>query len=385
MPTFAERIALFRIQNYLAKYHPYVAASIGTYGRTVACQALYHAIAHARHVRMGFGVEQEKSMGLLKFLTRSKMQELTEIEPDTIMGEVMLERPGHLLYVTSRILPRLVVISHIGLEHVDLFGSKEMIAHEYAAVANTLSRDAVVVLNADDEYVRNLKEHISHPVITYGIHESADLRITRAKRGENTQGIFLEFILHNIHYEVYFPHLLVHQHVAGLMAGLAGAHAIGIDMRQAIAGVQQVQPPHGSFSISSGINSSSVIDDTADGCPEKLESSLKSLTSYKKNARTFIILGDFDNLAHINMRAHEALGTQAASAGNILIFVGDMMRHAQAAALKTGANVDTHHFLASAEAARWLPQHVRTGDIVYIAGGKNSEIEKVVKKLITSV
>lgn len=381
MPSFAERIALFRIQNYLAKYHPYVAAALGTYGRSIAVHALHHTIARHRHARIGFGIERQRTNSIIQFLTRSKMREMTEFEPDTIIGEIGLERPGYMPYIMSRILPRLLMLPNIGSEHIDLFGSKEMVAHEYANVANTLSSDAIVILNADDENLRNMKQHIQHPVITYGVHESADLRIIRAKRGENTQGIFLEFILHDVHYEVYFPHLFVRQHVQGVLAGLAGAHAMGIDMHKAIAAVQQLQPPRGSFSISPGITGSSIIDDTADVCPEKLESSLKSLASYTKDARTFIILGDIDNLGDISVRAHETLGKQAASAGNILIFVGNMMRHAQAAALKTGGTVDTHHFAASDDAARWLPQHIRTGDIVYIAGGKNSEIEIVVEKL----
>ncbi|OGY31027.1 MAG: hypothetical protein A3C02_02255 [Candidatus Andersenbacteria bacterium RIFCSPHIGHO2_02_FULL_45_11] len=376
MPSFSERVALFRIQQYLAKYRPYVVMVAGTYGRTLATQALYHAIARHRHARIGFGIE--KKIGLLRTLVGSKMREIAEIEPDTIMGEVPLVRPEYAPNIAGNILPRLLILSHIGAEHIDLFGSKDMVAHEYLAVANTLQADAAVVLNADEEHLLELREHINHPVITYGMHPDADIRLTRAKR---MQGIFAEFIVHNVRYEAHFPHLVSKQHVAGMLAGIAGAHAMGIDIQDAIAGLRNLTPPHGSFSTLPGIKSSRVIDDTADVCPEKLGSSLKSFSLFDPDSRKFIVLGDMDNLSQYAIKSHEELGKQAATVAPILIFVGDMMRHAQAAALKTGTKIDTHHFVTSADAAAWLPDHIRQNDVVYITGGKNMEMAKIVKAL----
>lgn len=369
MPSFSERIALFRIQQYLAKHRPYVALVVGTYGRTLAAQALLFAIGCHRHVRMVFEPKKEEN------------SDLSEIEPDTVIHELALERPGHLPYIASRILPRLLVIPHIGTEHIDLFGSKDMIAHEYLEVAHTLATDAVVVLNADDEHVRGLKEHIAHPVITYGMHADADIRLTRATRHGQLRGIFLEFILHDVHYEAHFPHLISKQHVAGALAGLAGAHAIGINMKDAIAAMRALQPPRGSFSLMQGINGSSVIDDSADACPEKLESSLKSFATLQSDIRKFVVLGDLENLSQYSIKAHEELGKQVSSVAPIIIFVGDMMRHAQAVALKTGIKVDTHHFKTSADAAAWLPDHIRQGDLIYISGGKSIQMENIIDRL----
>lgn len=376
MATLSQRVELFRIEQYLATYRPYVALIVGTYGRTIAAQAFHRAVSHHRHVRMGFGME--KQIGLLRFLAGSKMRELTEYEPDTIMGEMSLELPGNLPYLASRILPRLLLIPHIGHEHIDLFGSREMVAHEYLGISHQMSSDSVVVLHTDDKYVLDLKEHIAHPVITYGMHPDADVRLLRAHR--EGQGIFLECVLHGVHYEEYFPHLISRQHVEGVLAGLAGAHAMGVDARQALEGMKNLTAPHGSFSMQSGMKGATVIDDTADPCPEKLESSLKSLATLKYPGRTFIVLGDMRGLAQHSIRFHEELGRQAAAVAPYCIFVGDAMRHAQAAALKASHKIDTHHFTASADAAAWLPQHIRPGDVIYIAGGNMGDVVDRFKK-----
>lgn len=381
MMNFSQRVALFRSEQYIAKYRPYVVAVTGTYGRTIAAQALYLAISRHRHVRMGFGIEKEKTINLLRFLTRSKIKEITEMQPDTIISEISLKYPGHAPYIALRILPRLLLVSNIGLEHIDTFGSKEMIAHEYLAVLASLADDAVVVLNADDAYIRGLKERIAHPVITYGMHANADLRLTRAHRIETSQGIFLEFVLHNVRYEAHFPNLASKQHVSAALAGLAGAHAMAIDMHSAITAIRQLQPPRGSFSLSPGIKKSSMIDDSADACPEKLESSLKSFSTLRSDGRKFVVLGDMENLSQCAIKAHEELGKQAASVASIIIFVGDMMRHAQTAVLKSCKHIDTHHFTTSAEAAMWLPHHIRQGDVVYVSGGENMNMGKILEHL----
>lgn len=378
MPSFSERVALFRIQNYLATYKPYVAAVTGTYGSDMATVALYAALSRHRHVRMGFDIGKEASMGLFKFLTRSGLHEMTEYEPDTIIGELPLTIPRHLPYIASRLLPRLLVLSHIGHEHIDTFGSHDMVAHEYLAATHALSTDAVVVLNADDKASMELREHIAHPVITYGTSVDADVRLARAHRHA---GMVLEITLHGMQYECNFPHLRVREHVEGVLAGLAGAHAMGIDTQVALDAMKQVAPPRGCFSSSVGVSGATIIDDTAHVCPEKVESSLKSFAGIQHTGRKVIVLGDIDNLSHHSVRMHEALGTQAASAGQLLVFIGEHMRHAQSAALKTSNYIDTNHFQTTADAAAWLPGYIRSNDLIYISGGKSMEMGKIVERL----
>lgn len=392
MAFLRERIAWFRSQQYMGRYHPYVVSVLGAYGRTLALNAIAHAIEHHRHVRVGYpvreavdipqsilGLTHATQSGTLGFLAGSKMRELAEYEPDTIITELPLLRPAFAPWAAEQVLPRLLVFTHSGSQYLDTFGSLDILLHEYLAVAKTLQRDGAVVLNIDDEHLRELAEHSTSPVITYGMNEHADVRLLHAVRRGDISGIMLTFTLHGKTFEGYFPHITSKQHVAGILAGIAASHAMGVDTMSALKALENIQPPTGSFSTRGGIQGCTVINDTSEPCPEKIVSSLKSFASLKGSGRKFAILGDIDTLSHFSQRFHEEIGREAAHAASILMFVGDHMRHAQRAALQSGSHIDTHHFATSTDVAKWLPNHIQNDDLIYVAGG--GDVEVIVRRI----
>lgn len=395
MNSLAERIAWYRAEQYIARYRPYMIAIAGTYGCTMASQAMTLAVKNHRHVRQGYeaktsldipesilGVEAHKrEMGLMRFLAGSAMKELSEYEPDTIIAHVPLLKPHFARKVISRILPRMLVIPHIGSERIDLFGSREIVAHEYASLAGMLGQDGVLVLNADDEYAPAIRESVSCPIITYGTGKIADISLQRASRGEDGSGLFLEIAVDGTGYELFAPNIFAKQHIYGLLAGLAAAHGLGIHLKDAVAGLSHVQAARGVLQKRAGIRGAVLIDDTAALCPERLASSLKTFASLPCQGRKIAVLGDMENLGSQTVQAHAQAAADAASAAQIIIFIGEHMRHAQKEVSKSEHAIDTHHFVASAEAAPWLAEHVREHDLIYIAGGEQMNMQEVVQAL----
>ncbi len=382
MKPIAQHILWYRVDQYLARYRPYTIAVAGTYGRSTAAASILQAIHAHRHVRLAaagsqprhipegiLGVSERAGMSFLDLLAAGKMKELTEYEPDTIIAQVPLLAPGLARQAISHIVPRMLVLTHSGYEHLDLFGSQDMVMHEYQILTQQLASDAVIVLNVDDVHFRDMLGSLHHNVITYGTHEKADIRARRATRSESGSGIFLELSIDNVAHELYLPYSLAKQHMYGALAGIAVAHAMGVSSKDAIAGVQQVKPPHGIFSRVHGKNDSVVIDDTNNTTFDGILSSLTSLTSMLGAVRKIVVLKDIEGLGARSRELHERIGTAAASAGHILVFVGELMLAAQAAAGRANGEVDTHHFDTVAEVEQWLPAHIKKGDVVYVGGG----------------
>jgi len=367
----------------------------GKYGREITSDAIFHALKSHRHVSVSapmqhsidipagiLGIRNHKEhRGILRLLTKSKMRELTQFEPDTLITQLPLITPGFATPIIHKILPRMLVLTHVGLERMDLFITKETIGHEYLSLANTLQQDAVVVLNEDDESLRNIRGQIERPVITYGVHPKADVRIARAERSQKNNGLFLEVIVHGKHEEIFLPKMFAKQHVQAVAGAIAVAHGLGIPVQDAMHGLRALKPMRGILSRVSGMNGSIVVDDSLRTCPEQLQSSLKSFATLTASGRKIIVLGDMDGLGVQAIRSHKEAGIQSTSA-NMIIFVGDMMRHAQEAVLQTGQKIDTHHFSTSSEAGAWLPEYIREGDMVFVSGGNSMNMGKVVKQLI---
>ena len=395
MGSFSEKVLWYKAEQYLGKYRPTLVAVAGTYGRTMAAYAIESATHAHRHVRTVaspsapiaiaegvLGERRKGGEGLLSLLMKQGVKEISEFEPNTIIAEVPLFAPRVAQGVLARLVPRVLVLTHIGSEYLDMFGSQEMIAHEYRALAQSLASDAVVILNSDDAQLNEIRGHIGRPVITYGVHSEADIRATRVTRSEGGRGLFLEIASHGVRYEVFLQHLFAKQHLYGVLAGIATAHGLGVSVQDAIAGIKHMHPPAGSFSLPNGSQGPSIIDDTGGQSPESMESSLKSFTVFPSSGKKIAVLGDIENLASYSIHAHEKIGILAAHSAQIIAFVGDAMRHAQAAALKTGLPIDTHHFIDSTEAAVWLADHSKQGDAIYVGGGKQMNMKKVIQKLL---
>ncbi len=396
MKTLREKIAWFRAEQYLARYKPYGIVVAGTYGREYVSHAIWNALRRRRHVRTGGSIEHtidipegilgakghREHQGLMRLLVRSKLREVTQFEPDTVITQLPLVVTPHTApWALERILPRMLVLTHMGLEHLDLFVNKGMIAHEYLRMANTLQRDAVVVMNIDDDALRAIGKDIDRPVITYGAHPTADVRVVRSVPAEKGKGLILEIALHRKRHELYLPHLFAQQHVSAVAAGIAAAHGLGISVEDATGSMRTMKPRRGFLSHAKGIHGSIVIDDSYSTCPEQLSSSLQTLDVLPCFGRKISVLGDMDHLAALAKENHAKVGVQVASIAPIAVFVGSMMRHAQDAALQSGNAIDTHHFTSSSEAATWLAENVRENDMIFVSGGKSMSMGDVVKKL----
>jgi UDP-N-acetylmuramyl pentapeptide synthase len=393
MMTFRERIAWFRAQQYLARYRPYTIAVTGSYGREIAARAIAYALKSHRHVRNTDSIEHSIDIpggilgaqshkehgGIMQLLTASKMRELRQLEPDTVITQVPLLTPKFAPWALHCLLPRMLVLTHIGREHIDQFGSYDMVLHEYAVLANSLQKDAVVILNCDDPALREIQDMIARPVITYGVNSSADLYMKRAVRQQ--EGLGMEVVLHGVHQELFLPYMFARSHVYAVGAGLAAAHGINIQLSEAVESMRLIKTIKGHMSRLHGVRGSTIIDDSIHTVPEQLLASLTSVAKLPHAGRKIVVLGDMEGLGQFTTAQHQEVGTHAAVSAQIAVFVGDAMRQAQDTALKAGTGVDTHHFATSSEAAAWLSDNIREGDIVFVSGGKSMKMQRIVKKL----
>lgn len=81
--------------------------------------------------------------------------------------------------------PKVEVILNMDADHLDYFKTFENIKKSFRKYVSLLPEDGLLVLNADDENVLELKNHTRAKVITYGINKEADYRATNISFDEN--------------------------------------------------------------------------------------------------------------------------------------------------------------------------------------------------------
>ncbi len=208
------------------------------------------------------------------------------------------------------------------------------------------------------------------------------MKLVRTIRRDIDGGLFVELACNGKQYEAYMPHFFAQQHAEDMLQEITDAHARGIPVQEALDAVRMLELPRGAFRKFSGMHNSVIFEEDADMVPEQLIRSLKSFASVSSNApRKILVLGDLENLADSAIEVHTELGMHAAEVADMLLFVGDLMRHARTSALKTDKRIDTHHFTTSPEVTRWLPEHVKAGDHIFIVGGKHMDMQQIVERL----
>jgi len=80
--------------------------------------------------------------------------------------------------------PAIGVVTSVAAAHTERVGGIEGVAKAKAELVQALSTSGYAILNADDERVRNMRNLTQAQVLTYGVHESADIRIIKCELDE---------------------------------------------------------------------------------------------------------------------------------------------------------------------------------------------------------
>src|SRR5688572_7704802 len=108
--------------------------------------------------------------------------------------EMGVDRLGQTTRLCEIVRPTIGLITNIGPDHLEFFGSMEGSAQAKAELLDLLPADGTAVLNADDSYFDYLAARAHCRVISFGLSEKADIRASHVSsdvRRGTTFGLWL--------------------------------------------------------------------------------------------------------------------------------------------------------------------------------------------------
>jgi UDP-N-acetylmuramoyl-tripeptide--D-alanyl-D-alanine ligase len=308
--------------------------------------------------------------------------------------EMGAQRVGEVALLCRIAPPHIGVVTVVGPEHLEFFGSMENVIRAEGEVVASLAPDGIAVLNHDDKQVRKMRKRTQARVVYYGHAQEVDVR-GRHVHGEPLGGLDFTLVYGDEHNRVRLQIPGMHA-VTTALAAAAVALACGMSVRTVAAGLGEIRPAKRRGEIKDGVNASKIVDDSYNANRQSALAAVALLqrAALPDGARRWFIFGDMLELGHYAPEEHAAVGKAAAHGLDELVLVGTEVAATAEAARKGGmpderihlfaAQLDDHAALAQAhqQAAAYVRERIAPGDLALVKGSLGAGMDAVVSELL---
>jgi UDP-N-acetylmuramoyl-tripeptide--D-alanyl-D-alanine ligase len=302
-------------------------------------------------------------------------------DAEVVVAEMGARRKGDVTLLCEIARPDVVVVTNVGVAHMEIFGSWEAIVEASAEPVDAVTEDGVAVLNADDPIVAGYVERCAGRVVTFGRNPSADVRAEQISL--DTQGRASCSVVHQgdrVDVDMAMPgeHM-----VANALAALATGLELGVPLDRSAAALRDVRLSRWrmeTFTTPAGIR---VINDAYNSNPESVSAALRTARWMAGDAQLIAVLGTMAELGPISSDEHERVGELAARLRvDRLITVGADARAIATAGEREGVEPDSVAAYEDVDAAiEDVRSHARRGDVVLCKASRVVGLERVAEAL----
>lgn len=296
--------------------------------------------------------------------------------------EMGVDQQGQTTRLCEIAKPTIGVITNIGPDHLEFFGSMEGSAQAKAELLDHLPPDGAVVLNADDEYFDYLAARAQCRVVAFGRSPRAEVRAVNV-RSDDKGGTLFGLVLPGKSRQ---PEVRIRtqgaHNVSNALAAAAVGYVLGLSGTAIAAGLAKFRPAamRSQISATHGVQ---LINDCYNANPASMKAAIQLLAELGRGKRSIAVLGDMLELGPKSTRMHRDVGAFIAGQGiTRLLACGPLGRELAEGARMGGMASDAIIELPDAAAAGIaLSSMVRQGDVVLVKASRGMQMEQVVEAL----
>jgi len=374
-----------------------VVAITGSVGKTTTRHIAYYVLS--RHFRVFQSPKNfNNNIGLPLTLLGADPQD------QIVIAELGTNHPGEIGYLTRIALPDIAVITNVHPAHLEGFGDIETIISEKLSIAEGLSQDGILIINAD--LVKWLNgNRLNQKIITFGKSDNANYRASNI----TFDGISSRFAIDST--EVYLP-LAGPGNVENALAACAVCSQLGLtigDFAKAVSAEEGLSPVSMRAEVLQ-IGTLTVLNDCYNANPASMKNALdilanlgstpldnsikykdrpkmkEYLTGSTQKRRLVFICGNMAELGRQSELLHAELGASIAKARvQLLLAVGKFANIIAQAAKRTADSIrhemQIECFEDALSTCNNLQKFIKDYDIILVKGSRTAKLEVVVEKL----
>lgn len=201
---------------------------------------------------------------------------------------------GEIARLCSIAQPTIGVVTAVAAAHTERVGDIAGVARAKAELVQALPNTGYAILNADDERVRAMRDLTNAQVLTYGVHESADIRIVKCELDEMARAsVSVTTPWGNAAWAMSIPGSHMSLNAA---AAIAVSGVCGVDISRAAAALEQCLVSPMRMQVFTTDDGMTVINDAYNANPMSMRAALDTLAGMKAS-RHVVIAGQMAELA----------------------------------------------------------------------------------------
>ncbi len=288
-------------------------AIVGSFAKTSTKNMLYTLLW-----KDFYTVKTPKSYNTAVSIARSFVRDVKETTQIYIV-EMDAYHPGEIKELCKILKPDLGIITAIGAQHLERFGSMEKLAKTQFELAQALPKDGILFLNADDEWTTALyPEYDGIKQVFFGKNEGRDVQVSDIKVLTNSTQFTLR--IKNEKINIKLP-LTGEHHAINFASAASIAYQLGLPLKTIQQRAEMVLPTEHRLEVKK-TGHITIIDNSYNTNPTAARSSLKLLKETEGSEKIVITPGLVE-LGEQSDVENKLLGKEIAEVADMAIIVGE--------------------------------------------------------------
>jgi UDP-N-acetylmuramoyl-tripeptide--D-alanyl-D-alanine ligase len=296
--------------------------------------------------------------------------------------EMGVDQQGQTTRLCEIVRPTIGVITNIGPDHLEFFGSMEGSAQAKAELLDLLPSDGLAMLNADDPYFDYLAARAQCRVVSFGYSAMADVRASMVTSDARQGTTFRLHLPGKVRPTIVRMKVHGTHNVTNALAAAAVGTALNLSGAMIAQGLSRFRPAAMRSQVVT-LQGVHFINDCYNANPASMNAALQLLAQWRPARDRIAVLGDMLELGAETGRLHRQVGQFLATQGlSRLITCGALGRDIAEGARQGGAaSLQIDEVDDAAAAADFLKKILRQGDVVLVKASRGMKMEQVVQTL----
>ncbi len=299
--------------------------------------------------------------------------------------EMGMSRRGELARLAAIARPDVGVVTRVAPAHLEFFSSVDEIALAKRELIEGLNgRGSTAVLNADDPRVVAFGAFAPGRVLTYGIDAPAFFSAA-AIEDRGALGSAFDYVSPEGRVRLELPVPGRHA-IYNALAALAAASVWNIGAAEAQSVFRTLRVPAMRGELLRFSNGAALINDSYNSSPAALHAMVAVLAATPNFQRRILAAGEMRELGVASPVLHREAGIFTAKTGKVDWVIGvegDAEQIVEGAVSAGIPRTQTRFFSSSQDAAKFLEEFIKAGDVLLVKGSRGVKMECIVEALLT--